>query len=178
MFGIPVGLIFYGVLFAFGAAALYGVVRSHDNGVRDELKAHYVALIGKCEESKRTPAQCAKEWTDAVGFNVSLQAENKEVRALAKTCSDKTLEGNDLTAKAEADKARRLGRSEGYRDGLAKANAEAETRLTAAPGPPKTCQQTLTSVGAALKAVATQRIRFALGLDDTPPAEDDGVKVK
>lgn len=160
------------------AAMLYAAYTHVVDKGRAEVREEYAPLITKCDESKRAPAACAAEWTQAIAKNLELKASYDLLQTESAKCSAETQKGGDLTAKAELDKATNLARTEGYRAGLRERTAGNEQRLTAPAPRPQTCEQAMQSVGKALSSIVERRIRFALGFDEESPDEHDKVNVK
>lgn len=142
-------LIVYLVVIGGLAAGAFGIIHSHDNGVRAKEAEQWKPKLQAAQLDTKT----------AIDANASLSIENARVRSEAKACSD----GVDLltigATKNEAKKAAALLAAKGMIATLEADIAAKDAVINAGTPAGENCGQTLTRIDGPLRDLAARRLR-------------------
>lgn len=165
-------LIIYLVMAVGAMVAIGTVIHSHDKSVETRALAPWQPLIDKCPASgfisKPDAAACAKQWSDAVAFNVQLQQdvaknqqETAECNARVKAFQDQTMAMQQARIKSEAANKGKIAAANERALNLEQALADKTKGVS--------CAKRVAKAGSVLLPIASDRLR-----DFAPAAGAEG----
>lgn len=171
-------LIVYGIVVLAIMGMLYAAYEYVVDKGRNEIRTQDAPFTTPCKKKKMTVQACADEWTNAVAYNITLQADVGRWRDAAANCSGETTKGGKLKEAADKEKLRRLAEAEPQIRNLKERNAALEAHMAEAAKTASTCEQRIANIDAALRDMGQQAIRFSLGFGEAPKQPSkSGVRV-
>jgi hypothetical protein len=187
--GQVIQLIVFAVLALGGMAAVGVMIHGHDAKVKATALAPWQPLIEKCQASDpsglfhsgATAAQCAQQWGDAVGANVTLQTDVAKWQKTAGECDEKTAKAAKERDAALA-RAREAEQANAPLRQRAKAGEAAQLARMKAPPVALDCPKGLAEIGRNMIELGKDQLRDMPAATPAPtpaPKRDSGViKIK